>query len=159
MRVKPKMVPFMTEKEMMKAIVYNKQGPPEVLQLKEIEKPIPKENEVLIKIHASTVTRGDVLFRKLPLIVIFAFQIFGFKRKRISGVELAGEVVEVGKKVTKFKKVTEEKDAHVIAGAYKAKANCLITLDKKHLLSLKKQKLPFSIISPKEFLEFFRKKV
>ncbi len=100
----PRNVINMESKEMMRAVIYKKQGSPEVLQVKEIEKPFPKDYEVLVKIHASTVTRGDVLFRKLPLIVMFVFRLFGFKRKRISGVELAGEVVEVGKKVTKFKK-------------------------------------------------------
>ena len=77
----------------MKAIIYTKYGLPEVLQLKEVEKPIPKENEVLIKIYATTVNRTDCGFRKpeYPLIIRLINGVFKPKRK-ILGSELAGEV-------------------------------------------------------------------
>ncbi|MFC1874705.1 NAD(P)-dependent alcohol dehydrogenase [Chloroflexota bacterium] len=92
----------------MKAVVCTKYGPPEVLQLKEVAKPIPKDNEVLIKIHATTVSSGDVIDRTgtvspwawLPTRIIFGL----IRPKRsIPGAELAGEIESVGKDVKLFK--------------------------------------------------------
>lgn len=61
--------------------------------------------------------------------------------------------------VTRYEGVTEEKDIHVLAGAYKSRVNYLITLDKKHLLKLKVEKFPFQIVTPREFLtRFIREK-
>ena len=93
----------------MKAIVCTKYGPPDVLQLKEIEKPSPKDNEVLIRVHAATVTKGDCELRslKLPLLWKLFVRIgFGFRRprKKILGQELAGEIESVGKDVRLFEK-------------------------------------------------------
>jgi len=86
----------------MKAIVYNKYGPPEVLQLEEVEKPIPKENEVLIKMHSTTVNRTDCGFRKPEyLFVRLVSGIFKPKRK-VLGSELAGEIEEIGGSVKRF---------------------------------------------------------
>jgi NADPH:quinone reductase-like Zn-dependent oxidoreductase len=92
----------------MKAVVWTKYGPPDVLQLQEVAKPQPKDNEVLIKIRATTVTIGDCEMRRLeyPMFMGLAVRmVVGFRkptRITILGMELAGEVEEVGKDVTKF---------------------------------------------------------
>lgn len=88
----------------MKAVVYNEYGPPEVLQLKEMPKPEPKDNEVLIRIHASTVNRTDCGFRKpeYPVIIRLVNGLFKPKKK-VLGTELAGEIEAVGKNVKAFK--------------------------------------------------------
>ncbi|MBY0089778.1 NAD(P)-dependent alcohol dehydrogenase [Priestia aryabhattai] len=93
----------------MKAMVCTKYGKPDVLQLQEVEKPIPKEKEILIKIYATTVTSGDCRVRSFnsPLLLWLPMRIvLGLRkpRKSILGVELAGEVEDVGKNVTRFKK-------------------------------------------------------
>ena len=87
----------------MKAIVCTKSGPPYVLQLREVEKPMPRENEVLVRVHAATVTIGDVILRKLHPLLFIPLQLFGMKRKRIPGHEFAGEIEAVGKDVKRFK--------------------------------------------------------
>ncbi len=89
----------------MKAIVITKYGPPEGLQLQEVEKPTPQDNEVLIKIHATTVTYGDAMLRhlSLPLRIVLRFA-GGIGRNKILGHELAGEIETVGKEVELFKK-------------------------------------------------------
>ncbi len=87
----------------MKAIVATKIGSPKFLELKEIEKPTPKDKDVLIKVHAATVTIGDVIMQKLRFPLWLFFHLFGMKRKKIPGHELAGTVEAIGKEVTKFK--------------------------------------------------------
>ncbi len=99
----------------MKAIICEKYGPPEVLKLREIEKPVPKDNEVLIKIHATTAHVGDAKVRSfkpgLGPIKDFFFKpvmriMVGFTgpRKKILGMDMAGEIELVGKDVTIFNK-------------------------------------------------------
>ncbi|MCX6561617.1 MAG: NAD(P)-dependent alcohol dehydrogenase [Candidatus Aminicenantes bacterium] len=93
----------------MKAIVCTKYGPPEVLQLKEIKKPIPKRNEVLIKNYAAAVTISDCIVRsgKVSIWLWIPMRIFvGFRRPRkpVLGLELAGEIEAVGQDVKRFKK-------------------------------------------------------
>jgi NADPH:quinone reductase-like Zn-dependent oxidoreductase len=94
----------------MKAIVWTKYGPPDGLQLQEVEKPVPKDDEILIKVQATTVTAGDCEMRRLelPLMLSFPVRIYAglIKPKRITilGQELAGVVEQVGRNVKSFKK-------------------------------------------------------
>ncbi|RJE89629.1 NAD(P)-dependent alcohol dehydrogenase [Paenibacillus sp. 1011MAR3C5] len=93
----------------MKAIVCPKYGSPEVLQIKEVDKPIPKPNEIRVRVYATTVTTGDCRVRGFnsPLVFWIPMRLFlGIRKPRqpILGVELAGEVEAVGQAVTQFKK-------------------------------------------------------
>ena len=87
----------------MKAVVYTKYGPPEVLQVKDVEKPVPKDNELLIRIHATTVTATECTFRKGEPFISRLFT--GLTKPKINtlGEELAGEIEAVGKDVTLFR--------------------------------------------------------
>jgi NADPH:quinone reductase-like Zn-dependent oxidoreductase len=92
----------------MKAIVCPKYGSPDVLQLKEVPKPAPKDTEVLIKVHAAAVTVSDCIVRsgRVNLLLWLPMRIFmGFRRPRkpILGLELAGEIEAIGKDVRRFK--------------------------------------------------------
>jgi NADPH:quinone reductase-like Zn-dependent oxidoreductase len=87
----------------MKAIVFNKYGPPDVLKLKELEEPTPKDNEVLIKVHATTVNRTDcAIVRAVPFFMRIITGLFRPK-KQIPGTEFAGEIEAVGKSVSSLK--------------------------------------------------------
>ena len=93
----------------MKAIVYTKYGSPDVLHLEEVEKPAPKDNEVLIKVHATSVTAGDCNARGFvfvpPGLGFVSRLVFGLRKPKqpILGVEYSGEIVDIGKDVRLFK--------------------------------------------------------
>jgi NADPH:quinone reductase-like Zn-dependent oxidoreductase len=86
----------------MRAVVYEKYGPPDVLRVEDVDRPVPKEDEVLVKIHATTVTRTDCGWRSARPFFTRAFIGLRRPRRRILGMELAGEVEAVGGAVTEF---------------------------------------------------------
>ncbi|MBI2429046.1 MAG: NAD(P)-dependent alcohol dehydrogenase [Ignavibacteriales bacterium] len=87
----------------MKAIVYTQYGSPDVLHLKEVDKPIPKEKEVLVKVHASTVNRTDCGFLRAEPFIVRFFSGLTKPKNTILGNEFAGEIEEIGSGVTSFK--------------------------------------------------------
>lgn len=86
----------------MKAIVYTKYGPPEVAQLMEVDKPIPEDNEVLIKVHSTTVNRTDSALRSAEYFINRLFSGLFSPRNKILGNEFAGEIDAIGKDVKSF---------------------------------------------------------
>ena len=144
--------------EKMKAIVCTKYGPPEVLQLQEVDKPTPRDNEVLIRIYATTAHVGDAKIRSfkpgLGPVKDFFFKpvmrlMMGFKgpRNKILGMDLAGEIVAIGKDVKLYKKGDQ-----VFASAYQgfkfgAYAE-YICLPEDGLLALKPSNMTYEEVAP-----------
>ena len=116
----------------MKAILHTQYGPPDLLQLKEVDKPAPKDNEVLIAIHATTVSTGDCNVRNFTFVtksmLPIAKLMFGIGKPwkaRILGTELAGEVERAGKDVTRFKTGDRVVASTGMAGGGHAQYACL----------------------------------
>jgi len=135
--------------EKMKAIICTKYGPPEVLQVKEVEKPFPKDNEVLIKIFATAVTASDIFIRssKLPIQFVIPMRLtIGLTgpRKSIIGLVLAGEIESIGKNIKRFK--TGDQVYGVTGfglGAY-AEYKCMKETDSMHgCLAIKPSNISF----------------
>lgn len=146
----------------MKAIICTQYGPPNVLKLQDVEKPVPKKNEVLVKTHATSVTTGDCRIRGFnsPLLFWIPMRlVLGLKKPRnpILGVELSGEIEDIGTDVTQFKKgdsVFALTGLH--AGAY-AEYTCvhesgLITLKPNNLTYEEAAVIPFGGTSALHFL-------
>jgi len=92
------------EPEKMKAAIYRRYGSPDVVQMEEVPKPIPKDEEILIRVHATTVCATDALVRKGAYLMFRLFLgVFKPRKPIIAGVEFSGRVVEVGKSVSRFK--------------------------------------------------------
>ena len=149
----------------MKAIIWTKYGPPEVLQLREVEKPAPKDNEVLIKILATSVSSGDVRmrsFKSIPPLPWLPFRLaMGlFKpRKKIMGFALAGEVESVGRDAKLFKVGDQVFGSAGFAGGTYAQYICL---PEKAVLAIKSADLTFEEAAAVSFggltaLHFLRK--
>jgi len=123
--------------EKMKAFICTKYGPPEVLQLREVEKPLPKDNEVLIKIYATAVTASDIFIRssQLPIQFLIPMRLMlGLTkpRKSIIGLVLAGEIESIGKNVKRFRIGDQVYGLTGFGlGAY-AEYKCMKETDSKH---------------------------
>lgn len=140
----------MPVKPAMKAVVWTAYGPPEVLRLKEVEKPAPKDNELLIRIHAAAVSAGDCEQRglKLPLFLKIPMRLYiGLRKPRritILGMDLAGEVEETGKLVKRFKKGDQvlATTGFVHIGSY-AEYICLPEEDKEAVIITKPAEMTY----------------
>ena len=87
----------------MRAVVYDRYGPPDVLRVEDVERPVPSEDEILVRVHATTVTRSDCGWRSASPFIVRYFTGLRRPKRNVLGMELAGEVEAVGAAVTEFK--------------------------------------------------------
>src|SRR5215471_5187535 len=88
----------------MKAAIYRRYGPPDVVQLEDVPKPVPKDNEILVRVRATTVCATDSRVRKAEYFIFRLFiGLFKPRKPVTGGVEFSGRVIQVGKSVTRFK--------------------------------------------------------
>jgi NADPH:quinone reductase-like Zn-dependent oxidoreductase len=134
----------------MKAVICTKYGPPEVLQIKEVEKPTPKENELLIKIFATTAHIGDTRIRRAdPFLVRLVFGLFRPRKNFIPGMEISGEIESIGEDVRSFKKGDKVFGLTGFGGGGYAEYRCLPetvkegTQEKKGQVVIKPENLSF----------------
>ena len=99
----------------MKAAIHTKYGPPEVVKVMEVEKPTPKDNEVLIKVFATTVNRTDCGFRSANYFISRFFSGLFRPKQQTLGNEFAGEIVSIGKDVTSLKLVIRFLDTMILS--------------------------------------------
>ncbi len=155
----------------MKAVVYEKFGPPEVLELKEVERPTPKDNEVLVKVHATPVTYGEIIGRNSKNIsprkfnMPFLFWLiqrldFGLRKpkRKILGSEFAGEVESIGKDVKLFKKGDEVFGYLGPVGGANAEFVCLpedgrVTLKPSNMTYAEASTVPFGAMTASNLLK------
>jgi len=136
-------------KETMKAIIWTAYGSPDVLQLQKVDKPVPEDNEVLIKIHATTVTAGDCETRRLqlPMGLGLLMRLFvGIRKPKnilILGQELAGEIEVAGKAVTQFKPGDQVFGGTGFTKGTYAEYVCLEEIPEQGVLTLKPENMSF----------------